>query len=154
MKRLPEYLLILYALTATISIAISQVMMGLGALVVLVELAQHRLTAFASWGSFAYTQIDNLPLLQMAAFTGIAGITFLVSYAAATAEEALEEGRVTQRLALVGGLVVGAHALGHARMATPHGGGASSRSRPSRRTRISVTPTCLRETWSRGGMTP
>ena len=37
------------------------------ALVVLAELAQHRLTDFGSWGSFAYTQIDNLPLLQLAA---------------------------------------------------------------------------------------
>lgn len=36
-----------------------------------------------SWGSNAYTQADNLPLLQMLSVTGLWGITFLIGWFAA-----------------------------------------------------------------------
>lgn len=35
---------------------------------------------YASWGSIAYTQYGNLPLVQLASVTGIWGITFLVTW--------------------------------------------------------------------------
>ncbi len=43
MKRIPEYLLFLYALTGTLSIALSQVVMGAGALVGLIDRGQREI---------------------------------------------------------------------------------------------------------------
>jgi apolipoprotein N-acyltransferase len=40
------------------------------------------LLPYASWGSPAYTQYGNLPMMQLAAVTGIYGITFLVAWLA------------------------------------------------------------------------
>jgi apolipoprotein N-acyltransferase len=36
--------------------------------------------AKASWTSLAYTQVDNLPLMQLTAITGIWGISFLITW--------------------------------------------------------------------------
>ena len=46
-----------------------------------------------SWGTMAYTQAGNLPLLQLLSVTGIWGITFLVGWFAAVANEALQSPR-------------------------------------------------------------
>lgn len=35
---------------------------------------------YTTWGSLAYTQFDNLPLLQLSSLTGLYGVTFLVSW--------------------------------------------------------------------------
>ncbi|HEX8896766.1 MAG TPA: nitrilase-related carbon-nitrogen hydrolase, partial [Terriglobales bacterium] len=43
-----------------------------------------------SWGTIAYTQAGNLPLLQLLSATGIWGITFLIGWFAAVVNEALE----------------------------------------------------------------
>ena len=40
---------------------------------------------FGTWGSVAYTQYENLPLLQLASVTGIWGVTFLVTWFASLA---------------------------------------------------------------------
>ncbi len=40
---------------------------------------QYSFTPGASWGILADTQINNLPLIQLATFTGLGGITFLVA---------------------------------------------------------------------------
>ena len=47
-----------------------------------------------SWGSPAYTQYGNLPLLQLLSVTGLWGITFLMGWFAAVANEAMESGEV------------------------------------------------------------
>jgi hypothetical protein len=44
------------------------------------EFLQSRFTPNATWGSLAYTQYGNLPLMQLAAVTGIWGITFLIAW--------------------------------------------------------------------------
>jgi apolipoprotein N-acyltransferase len=53
---------------------------------VVAEFAQHRFTPFASWGAVAYTQIDNLPLLQVSALLGMAAVSFIVNWVAASLE--------------------------------------------------------------------
>jgi apolipoprotein N-acyltransferase len=40
---------------------------------------QYTFTPGSSWGILAHTQRDNLPLVQIAALTGVGGITFLVA---------------------------------------------------------------------------
>ena len=45
-----------------------------------------------SWGSLAYTQSGDLPLLQLLAVTGLAGLTFLIAWLAPVANLALERG--------------------------------------------------------------
>ena len=51
-----------------------------------VEFLRSRLTSQATWGSIAYTQYGNLPLMQIAAFVGIWGITFLIGWFASTVD--------------------------------------------------------------------
>jgi apolipoprotein N-acyltransferase len=50
------------------------------------EFLRARFAPPATWGSLAYTQYGYLPLMQVAAFVGIWGITFLVAWSASTAE--------------------------------------------------------------------
>jgi apolipoprotein N-acyltransferase len=45
-----------------------------------------------TWGSAAYTQAGDLPLLQLLAITGLGGVTFLVMWLAPVANLLLEEG--------------------------------------------------------------
>jgi apolipoprotein N-acyltransferase len=70
-----------------------QSVLGFPALMVTAEYAQHRLTPFASWGAAAYTQLEILPLMQVASLFGIAGVSFLVYFFAAAFEEWLSAGR-------------------------------------------------------------
>ena len=44
----------------------------------------------ATWGSIAYTQYGNLPLMQLAALTGLWGITFVIAWFASTLNWAWE----------------------------------------------------------------
>ena len=55
---------------------------------VAMEFLNARLTPAATWGSIAYTQYGNSPLMQLAAFTGIWGVTFLVAWFASTVDYA------------------------------------------------------------------
>lgn len=54
--------------------------------------AQYTFTPGSSWGALAHTQLDNLPLVQLAALTGIGGITFLVAFASGLAAAAWTRG--------------------------------------------------------------
>ena len=49
------------------------------AMAVVMGWVQYTFTPGSSWGVLAHTQLDNLPLVQLAALTGIGGITFLVA---------------------------------------------------------------------------
>ena len=46
----------------------------------------------STWGSLAYTQYGNLPLMQLAALTGIWGVTFIVAWGASIASWVWERG--------------------------------------------------------------
>jgi apolipoprotein N-acyltransferase len=59
---------------------------------VAVEFLQSRFTPQATWGSMAYTQYGYLPLMQVAAFVGIWGITFLMAWFASTFDWAWSRG--------------------------------------------------------------
>jgi apolipoprotein N-acyltransferase len=59
---------------------------------VLVELLSARFHPYGSWGSVAYTQYGNQPLMQLASITGIAGITFLVTWFGSTISWAWGQG--------------------------------------------------------------
>ncbi len=82
------------------------------------EWAIFSLTPFGSWGATAYTQLDNLPLLQTASVFGIAGIGALASFVAASIESIpFASGRRWRLVATAGALVVIAYAWGTARLA-------------------------------------
>jgi apolipoprotein N-acyltransferase len=59
---------------------------------VTVEFLQSRFAPAATWGSIAYTQYGLLPLMQVAAFVGIWGITFLIAWFASTVDLAWSHG--------------------------------------------------------------
>lgn len=75
---------------------------------VVTEFAQHRLTPFGSWGAVAYTQIDNLPLLQVSSLVGMAGVSFLVSWVAAALEAFWENPNTGRRQLAVAGVLTAA----------------------------------------------
>jgi len=56
------------------------------------EFLRSRLTSAATWFSIAYTQYGNLPLMQLAALTGIWGLTFLIVWFGSTLEHAWRHG--------------------------------------------------------------
>lgn len=51
---------------------------------VVVEFVTARTSPFGTWGSVAYTQYGNRPLMQLASVTGLAGITFLIIWFGST----------------------------------------------------------------------
>lgn len=60
--------------------------------VVVIEFANAALSPYGSWGSVAYTQGDDLPLMQLVSVTGIWGVTFLVAWFASVVNAAWEGG--------------------------------------------------------------
>ena len=83
------------------------------------DFGQHALSPLASWGSPAYTQLDHLPLLQLASVAGLAGVTFLVSLVAALLEDALASGGAPARRSIgtAATLVAAAYGFGQVRLA-------------------------------------
>ena len=79
------------------------------------EFLRSRFTPAATWGSIAYTQYGYLPLMQVAAFVGIWGITFLIAWFASTFDWAWSRGfdwsvvrmPVLTYVAVLGVIVVG-----------------------------------------------
>jgi apolipoprotein N-acyltransferase len=57
---------------------------------VVTELFTAMLSPFGSWGSLAYTQFDNLPLIQIVSVTGCAGVVFLMAWFASVVNWAWE----------------------------------------------------------------
>lgn len=62
------------------------------ALAVTVEWLQFSFTESGSWGALAFTQVNNLPLIQLASLTGITGISFLVALGSSVAAAAYTAG--------------------------------------------------------------
>lgn len=79
------------------------------------EFLRSRFAPPATWGSLAYTQYGNLPLMQVAAFVGIWGITFLMAWFASTIDWAWGHGfewSVVGTPVLTCAAVIGAIVLG------------------------------------------
>lgn len=55
-----------------------------------IDLLTARTSPFGSWGSVAYTQSENLPLLQLASVAGLPGVAFIVAWFASVANWAWE----------------------------------------------------------------
>lgn len=76
---------------------------------------------YGSWGTLAYTQSGNLPLLQSLAVTGLWGIVFLIGWFAGIVNYALQEGLRTRpamrALAVFGGVFLLVVAAGEAWLA-------------------------------------
>jgi apolipoprotein N-acyltransferase len=88
--------------------------------------AQYSFTPGSSWGVLAHTQLDNLPLLQLAALTGVGGITFLVALGSGLAAGVYNHGARAMRpdLALFALLLGSALAYGQLRLGSPAPGAA------------------------------
>jgi apolipoprotein N-acyltransferase len=82
---------------------------------------QYSFTPGSSWGALAHTQLENLPLVQLAALTGIGGLTFLVALGSGLAAAAWSHGVRTIRWDIVVfGLLLGFSVLyGEVRLARP-----------------------------------
>jgi apolipoprotein N-acyltransferase len=82
---------------------------------------QYSFTPGSSWGALAHTQLENLPLVQLAALTGIGGLTFLVALGSGLAAAAWSRGvRVIRRDLVLFGLLLGISVLyGEMRLARP-----------------------------------
>jgi len=76
---------------------------------------------FGSWGSVAYSQYGDLPLLQVVSVTGLWGIAFLIGWFAAVCnwlwEEGLDSNRARRGAWLCAGTIATVMLLGGARMA-------------------------------------
>lgn len=85
-----------------------------------IEFLQSRLTSAASWGSIAYAEYGLLPVMQLAAVTGLWGITFLIAWVASTLDFVWQQGPTSPEIrlpaALCGLAVVSAFAFGTVRL--------------------------------------
>jgi apolipoprotein N-acyltransferase len=82
---------------------------------------QYVFTPGSSWGVLAHTQVDNLPLVQLAALTGLGGITFLVAFGSGLAAAAWSSGARVVRadIAVFAALVLCALLYGQLRLGEP-----------------------------------
>ena len=93
-------------------------------LVALGEVASYRLSEVGVWGALANTQVENLALLQLAALTGLSGISFVIAWAAsliATLLAAREPGRLIGHAVLLLGVLVLVHGYGSVRLFATQG---------------------------------
>jgi apolipoprotein N-acyltransferase len=76
-----------------------------------------------TWGSIAYSQTDNLALLQLASVTGIWGMVFLVSWFASVANWCLERrwqwSQIGKGLAIYTAILMAVIVFGEARLLLP-----------------------------------
>ena len=90
------------------------------ALTVLNEWLGSYVSPMGSWGSLAYTQIDNLPFLQLASVFGLTGISALLAASSAVAAVMIandERRRYVPAVVAVAVLSLAAHGFGAVRMA-------------------------------------
>lgn len=94
------------------------------AVVVTGEWLSYTFTELSSWGAMAYTQVDNLALVQSASLAGIAGVSFLVALGSSLTAALFTQGLrpVKWHLALFAALFVAAHLYGEIRLATDNTG--------------------------------
>jgi apolipoprotein N-acyltransferase len=91
------------------------------AMVVVLGWAQYAFSPGASWGVLAHTQIDNLPLIQLVALTGLGGMTFVVALGSALAAAVWSHGarRFRADLVVFASMLGAALLYGQWRLASP-----------------------------------
>lgn len=82
---------------------------------------QYTVTPGSSWGALAHTQLDNLPLVQVAALTGVGGVTFLVALGSGLTTAPWSSGvkAVRTDIAVFGVLLGSALVYGQLRLGSP-----------------------------------
>ena len=82
---------------------------------------QYSFTVGSSWGVLAHTQLDDLPLVQVAALTGVGGVTLLVALGSSLAAAAWSTGvrAVRTEFAVFALLLVSALLYGELRLGNP-----------------------------------
>lgn len=94
--------------------------LAFAAIFVFVEWLQHRFTPLASNGAAAYTQLENLPFLQLVSLFGIAGPCFLINwFAAIAADEVTKRQHSIRQMAVVISLIVLTNTWGAFRIGAP-----------------------------------
>jgi len=84
------------------------------------EWLQRNGTPFLSWGAAGYTQMDNLPLMQLASLGGLSAVSFLVHAVGATLESLLAgETRARKAALALAFAIVLAHVWGGLRLQSP-----------------------------------
>lgn len=63
-----------------------------------VEFLQSRWGIYGSWGSVAYTQYGDLPLLQVLSITGMSGVAFLIAWLASLGNWIWQEGPASRQI--------------------------------------------------------
>jgi len=94
------------------------------ALVALGEVAAYRLSEVGVWGALANTQVENLALLQLAALTGLSGVSFVIAWAGsliATLLSAREPRRLIGHAVLFLCVLVLVHGYGSVRLFATQG---------------------------------
>lgn len=94
------------------------------AAIALVEVALYRMTPLGTWGSGANTQVDHLPVLQLAALLGSSAIGFLVAWTASLVAVLLgapRPRRFALDAALLGACLLAVEALGAWRLDATQG---------------------------------
>jgi len=92
---------------------------------VALEFANTSLGPYGSWGASAYTQTQDLPLLQILSVTGLCGVAFLIHWSAAVINAAWETGfdwsRCRSGLLRLAAVLVLVHFAGGARLLQSQG---------------------------------
>jgi apolipoprotein N-acyltransferase len=91
------------------------------AAVVTLEYALSLASPLGTWNAVAYTQVGNLPLIQLSSLTGIYGVSFVVAWFAAVANWAWEErvagGNIGRGLAAYAAVLAAVMLFGGVRLA-------------------------------------
>lgn len=75
---------------------------------VTIELLQAMYSPFGSWGSYAYSQAGNLPLIQLLSITGLAGVTFVVLWLGSILNQPTRANLIVYACVLAGAFTFGA----------------------------------------------
>ena len=91
------------------------------AAIVTLEYALSLVSPFRTWNAVAYTQVDNLPLIQIASVTGLYGVSFVVAWFGAVVNWVWENGfdwnRVKRGVITYAVIVAGVMLFGGVRLA-------------------------------------
>lgn len=91
------------------------------ALMAAIEWFQFTVTPLGSWGASAYTQLENLPLLQLASLFGIPAISFVVHLIPSLAERWISGRRSYYEAIAVVVIIIAVHTFGALRLGDSEG---------------------------------